>query len=237
MAFIKSKKVYAILMNDSEGRKIVEKVSDMTDEQLEKELDAFFGNRSTDDNRTYGESKGKKQTDNDDGDFVSKEKDKTFATAVRNNKDPYRLLHQDSAIKESAKTILTKQGFDLTDDKNENFEKGTDILMEHAKGSNLTRDEAEEILTNVLELGIQKEAFDKGVEAGKKYIKSFEGQYTVDDLVKSSMTPRYLMEIIEEGIRDSGYEKDITIEEFEKMIKEVTGYKYDYNKDLFTKGE
>lgn len=46
MAYIKSKKVYAILINDPEGRKIIEKLNDMTDEELEQALDEFFGKGS-----------------------------------------------------------------------------------------------------------------------------------------------------------------------------------------------
>ena len=46
MAWIVSKKVYSILFNDAsgKGKDIIERAPDMSDEQLEKELDAFFAN-------------------------------------------------------------------------------------------------------------------------------------------------------------------------------------------------
>lgn len=43
MAWIKSRKIVAILSQSDEGKDIIEKAPDLTEEELEKELDAFFG--------------------------------------------------------------------------------------------------------------------------------------------------------------------------------------------------
>lgn len=44
MAFIKSKKIYAILCGDPDGKKIVDEASKLTDEELERKIDEFFNN-------------------------------------------------------------------------------------------------------------------------------------------------------------------------------------------------
>lgn len=216
MAFIKSKKVYAILMNDSEGRKIVEKVSDMTDEQLEKELDAFFGNRSTDDNRTYGESKGG-GLDNDDEEeewewseeWEQAEKEKLkkkfndpFTSFVLDSSSQFT-LDQEDLEKIKTKEDLLKLIFEYQYETSGKEKKENKDFFEHAWENEKTKEKlSKKRSVELRDSDIQKptlESLDQLISEGKKYgVKVSSSPYgsslyitsTVDDNIDWGEKPR-----------------------------------------------
>lgn len=47
MAFIKGKRLYAILANDEVGKDIIKEAPELTDEELERRIDEFFGNKGS----------------------------------------------------------------------------------------------------------------------------------------------------------------------------------------------
>lgn len=66
-----------------------------------------------------------------------------------------------------------------------------------------------------------------GIDAGKKYIEEITKYDSLDKVIQSNVMPGYLIDKMSEAIHDSGYEDDITTQDFNDMVEQVTGYRFD----------
>ena len=181
MAWV-SPKVYAILQSSEEGKDILEGIADKTQEEVDKELDAFFGNGGKGFSRSedYKQAKSTEEEDEisdddimaelSDGDYyygdLSSEKEIVNLMAERLNVSPDRvkkvLKDNDFDFKEYQKYI---NGDDFEDAKNDDDNKPIDYeTVEYPRGTSkeysmVVNDRYEKALPVLEKLGIKLSDF------------------------------------------------------------------------------